>query len=305
MSGGGHPADHSVELEQMKEQAAEKERIRQAAADKAESAKMVQLRNAAMGSGRSRARGYFSEQGVNPDDYMSYIGDLLNEISSGISPDDKNPGSYYKDVGQRAFNTAETAYRGKESRTLDQLFSPNFEYQRVGDTLDDPFLQSIEGEQRQTAEQFLNNLLSRGVINPTGFAAGEKDLDRQSSGVRAKLNEIGTGALETGRQSLRDIANRGRSTASNLHLGQAFDPYSVGGDVDKAFSTFLTGLGDTLRGKVGGANLFDTSGLPVVAGAAQGAGNTPYDPKALAGLFSTDDDETKKNDRVNTSTGIF
>lgn len=302
MSAPSPPPDRSVELRQLELDAAEKDRQRQAAADEAKRQAALAARSAAVTGARSQAENYFNQQGVAPDAYEGDIQSYINSVLGGISPDDPNPGAYFTGVGEQAYTSAQSGERNRAMRELDREFAPNFEYTRIPDTMDDPVLAAIEAEQRQTADQYVNNLLSRGVITAPGATAAESALDKQKNAVMAMLNELGMGALETGRESLRGVTNRARSTASQKPLGTPFDPYSYGTEVDQKFSDWLTNLGGALRGKVT-KNLYDTSGLPTIAGAAQGAGNTAYNPKAVAGLLNPEDDNTDPN-RLN-ATSVF
>lgn len=301
MSGGGsHPADNSVQLQKDKFTHDDKVAADALAKTNKENTRLTGLATTAKTGAQTAADAYFNQMGVDPSAYEGIIGNLINATS--VPQYDPNPGSYYTNVGQNAYTQAETQGQNKATSGINALFDPNYEYTRVPDTLDDPFLASIDAEQRQTAESFLNNLVSRGVITESGRGAAESDLERQNAGVMAKLNELGTGALATGRQGISDIVNRGRSAASGLKLGTAFDPNTYKTQVDTAFNDFLNNLGTTLRGKVTG-NLFDTSGLPVIAGAAQGAGVTPTTNLGAFGT-TTEDDKTAQN-RTNTSTGVF
>ena len=302
MSSPAPAKDNSVELAQMQQAAAEKAAAqeRQDAADKA--TKLAALRSNAATGAKGSAESYFTEQGLVPGDYESQIQNQINQILSGISPDDPNPGAYFSNIGETAYGSAQDAQRNKYSRTLDTLFPANFETARISDTTDDPTIGAIDAEQRQSADAILRNMLARGVITDTGFTAGEAGLDKQEPGVRARLNEIGGTELATGRSKLTGIANTGRQAASTYKLGASFDPYSYGSQVDQAFADFMNNLGGSIRAKAPG-NLFDTSGLASIAGAGSGAQNTKFDPNALAGVVDSTDDE--KNRLNNAGTSIF
>jgi hypothetical protein len=306
--GGGVPQDNSVQLEQMREAQANRQQARQDALDKQNATKLANLRTAARGAGGSEANAYFQSQGLDPSSYEGQIQQKLNDIAAGISDTDPNPSSYYKDVGQQVYDAATSAGRATAQTGLDRVFPTNFDYTRIPTTAADPTVNAIEAEQRQTAENYLNNLKARGVITDAGYSAGEKNLDTQSAGVLARLQEIGSGALATGRQSLDDIRNQAYNAASNLKLGQSFDPSSYSSQLDTAYNNFINNLGTTIRGKVGTANLFDTSGLGAIAGAGQFGQNTAYDPKAIAGIMGnttdTTDNSTSQANRTG-ATGVF
>jgi len=102
--------------------------------------------------------------------------------------------------------------------------------------------------------------------------------------------------LGTGQQSLRDVANRGRQSASALKADQAFNASDFGSEVDRLTGEFLANLGTGIRSRLTG-NLFNTAGLGTLAGAAQGAQNTPFDPAVLAGA-PTEPDENKEEEQA-------
>ena len=294
MSAPSMPPDNSMQIEAMRQQQAQEAR---AAEDKKEAARkeeLLGLRTSAGPSGRTAAEDYFRQQGLDPATYGGDIGSKVSKTLAGIAADDPNPGAAFADIGQSLFSELEGGARSKAGRDLDALFSPDFEMKRLGWTVDDPYLAGVEAEQRSSADEILRRMLERGVITDTGFAAGEADLDKQAAGVKSRLNEIGTGLLGTGQQSLRDVANRGRTAASQLHLGTAFDPNSFGSEADRITSEFLANLGTGIRSRITG-NLFSTGGLGSVAGGAQGGQNTTFDPATTAGVdtATTKDEEDK------------
>lgn len=299
MSGSSPPPDNSVQVKQMEIDEAARQQAAQDKKDAEAKAALQALRGNVRTNAGNQVNQFFSQQGLDPSQYSSDINSYLDSILSGISPDDPNPGSYFKDAGQSAFNQFQGAARAKAGTQLDRIFSPNYETKRIPFTLDDPYLDSIEAEQRSSADDIVRNMLDRGVITQSGFNAAEADLDKQSAGVKSRLNELGTTAIAGGQQSLRDIANQARQDAANLNLGTTFDPYSYSGEADQAFNDFINNLGTNIRAKITG-NMFNTTGLGAIAGAAQGAGNTAYNPAAAAGLSadatsdSTDDKDKQK-----------
>lgn len=300
MSSPSMPPDHSMEVAQMENQRADKAAAdaKQAAIDK--KAELLGLRTSAQGAGRQSASDYLTSQGVDASRHSTDIDSTINSILGGISPDDPNPGSFFTDVGKTVQNNIQGGQRAAAGRSLDALFAPDFETRRLPFTVDDPYLTSVEAEQRGSADDIIRRMLDRGVITPTGFSAAEADLDRQGAGVKSRLNEIGTNLIGGGQQSLRDVANRGRQSASNLNVDQPFNAGDFGTEVDRLTSEFLGSLGTNIRSRVTG-NLFNTNGLGGIAGAAQGAQNTPFDPAALAGVDDTN--KPKKDDT--TSNPIF
>jgi hypothetical protein len=301
MSAPKAPPDNSMMIEQMRQQAAERQRAEERAAAEQKKQQLAELRTGAANTGRSSAQSYFTGRGLDPGAYAGDIDSLITSTLSGIGPEDPNPGSYFSNIGETAFNRAQDNARTKYARELDKMFAPNYELSKIPWTLDDPYLASIESEGRSEADQYIRNLLDRGVITNTGYQAATSDLEKQAPGVRSRLNEIGTTTLAEGQGKLKEIGNRGRQTASTLALGTPFDPYAFSGEADTAFNEFIAGLGDAIRGKAP-KQLFDTAGLGAIAGAGQGALNTRFDPEAMAGVAK---DKANEDEEEKTPESIF
>lgn len=245
---------------------------------------------------KSSAYEYLAGLGLNPNDYDADLNNKLNEAFSYTADDDPNIGQYINNLGEQVYGQRQDATRNKATRDINTTFAPDFETSRIGDTADDAILSGIQGEQRSKADDYVNNLVKRGVITSSGQAAANKNLDDQGARVRTILDELGRSSLESGRSRLTDIANRGRQAASNLTPGNTFDPNSYVGQANQAFDEFTAGLGDSIRSKVPG-DLYDTSSLASIAGSAQGAGNLKFDPSALAGVIKPEGEDvvpTKK-----------
>jgi hypothetical protein len=291
------PPDNSAQVEAQREQAQQQAQAAADAKAAQDKADLLALRTSSAAAGTTSAKNYFSQQGLDPSQYGTDIDSQISSILAGISPTDPNPGAAFQDVGARIYNQSTAAAQSKAGSALDKLFPGNFETQRINQQTIDPYIQGIDTEQRQSADAIIQNMLSRGVITPSGQSAAEAELDRQNPGVLAKLNEIGTGTVASEQQSLRDIANQGRTAAQTLKLGSDFNPQSYGSQADQQFSDFINNLGTTLRGKVGSANLFNTTGLAAIAGAGQGAQNLPFDPTAQQGVIDPNAQANQQKDQ--------
>lgn len=265
----------------------------QADKDKASATAADQLfRTNASGAAKNSANSYFSNLGLDPSQYSGDIDTKINEILGLSAPGDKDLGSHLSGLGESIYNARQNAGQQQALRGVNSTFAPDFERSRISDSVDQPIISEIGGQQRDKADTYINNLFKRGVINSTGVAGAEKNLDDQGAKVRTTLDDLGRGVISSGRQSLTDIANRGRQNASNLQLGQTFDPSTYGAQADTATNDWLSKLGDNIRSRIP-SNLYDTSNLASVAGGAQGAQNLKFDPSALAGKAvpgQTDDD---------------
>lgn len=266
--------------------AAAKEAADKAAADQANQL----MRTNAATAGKSSAEKYFSDLGLDPSSYDNDIDSKISEILNLSAPDDPNIGSYFSGLGDTIYNSRQNADRTKALRGVDSLFSPDFDRSKISDSFDDPYLADVNTSERGKADSYIDNLFKRGVINSVGVQGAERNLDDQGAKVRTTLDDLGQGIISSGRQSLNDVANRGRTNASTLSLGQSFDPNSYATEADNTLNDFSGKFGDLLKSRLPG-NLYDTSNLASVAGGAQGAQNLKFDPNALAGKQSTLDDD--------------
>lgn len=302
MSAPDAPPDNSLAVAQFNAQQADAQRARDKADADAAAQKLADLRNSSKNNAITTTDKYFQNLGLDPNNYASDIDTQINQILNGINPSDPNPGSYFSTAPQDIYGSLTKNAQTNAGTMLDKLFTPNYAQTRITNTMDDPIIASIINDQRSGADAIIQNMLKRGVITDTGAAASEKDLDSQLPGIRTKLNTIGDQAISGGQQKLNDIINQARTTAGTLKLGQSFDPSTYSTNVDQAFNDFIGSLGDTIKSNVTG-NLFNTGGLSTVAGAAQGAGNTAYNPKAAAGVI--DDSDQTNNTTNKQSENIF
>ena len=288
MSGASPPPDNSAQVEAMREQA---QREAQQAADAKAAQHVTDLRQPTI-TARSGATGtvddYFTQHGVDPTQYAGSIESQLNNILTGISPSDENPGSSFTGAGQSIWDALTTAGQTKAMNTVNQNFAPNFESTKVPFTLDDPYIAGIAGDQYNDADKIIQNMLARGVLTSGGAASAEADLANQKPGVTAKLTDIGSGLISKEQSDLSGIGNKARQAAGNIQLGQTFDPSTYSTQADQSFNDFIGSLGDQIRAQVPG-KLFNTAGLAAIGGAGQGAGNTAFNPNIAAG---TPDDTT-------------
>lgn len=291
MCGGGGGQDNSDKVAAIEAQAAREAREAAAAEAARKEQQFIANLNSAFGTGVQGAQDYFTMQGLDPSEYMNAITSRANAVRGTVPQGDLAPGTYFNNLGEQVWQMEQEAARNKAMRGLDSFAPTGFASKRITNDVDDEFINAIIEEQLQGGDNYIRNLLDRGVITGSGYTAAQKNLQNQRSGASARLQELGLGILEGGRAGAENILADARSSASNLRLGTAFDPYSYQGDVNNYFSDFFNNLGDKLRGAAP-TNLFDTAGLAGIAGAAQGAQNTAFNPLALGGVNTDDDEET-------------
>jgi hypothetical protein len=281
------PEDKSDEVARINAEEAARAREEERRQEEAARKRFEDALASAYATSQQSASNYFSSQGLDPSTYEGDIAAALASARSRVPDLDSSPGTYFEGLGAQLYNSLQDASRARASRSIDPIFSSGFAKNRITDTVDDPYLASILDDQFGEAQSYIDNLLQRNVITDSGYAAALKDLENQKSGARLSLEDLGRSTIESGRTSLRDIASNARNTASNLNLGDIFDISSYEQEANKAQEDFFANLADSLRASAP-SDLFDTSSLANIAGQRQGAGNTAFDPQALAVIFGTD-----------------
>lgn len=288
MSGGSAPKDNSVQLASMEQAAAREERARKEASDLQARQRWEQQLGSTFSSATDQAKQYFQSRGLDPSQYEGYIQTAANKARSGVPDLAANPGTYFDNLGAQVYDELQGGKRAEYLRGINTVAPDGFANSRITNDVDDPFIDSILQEQRGSAEGYLRNMLDRGTVTQSGFDAGLQDIEQQGYGARARLNEVSLGELEKGRSSLSNIANRGRTAASNFELGGSFDPFSYGSEIDSTAADFFANLGNNIRA-VAPKALFNTAGLANIAGAAQGQQNLPFMPSS--GMPANDDED--------------
>ena len=67
-----------------------------------------------------------------------------------------------------------TATRQAAMSTVGGAFAPEFENSLIPTSITDPFETEVYNQQRASADEYLNRLLKRGVVSPTGASAGKR-----------------------------------------------------------------------------------------------------------------------------------
>lgn len=292
--GGSAPEDHSAEVARIEQQAANEQRLREEQQQKVKQAEFDKRINSAFGTGTRGAENYFRSQGLDPGKYRSQITQGATDIRGGIPNLDANPQSYFANLGQQIYDAEQGNERNRDLSAINTIAPTGFSTDRISDTADDDIINAILGEQQQGGEEYISNLLNRGVVTAGGADAARKNLAGQRPTALSRLSTLGRGELETGRSGAENLVNKGRTTASNQRLGDIFDPYKVGTQLTDYFGNFFKDLDTNIRGKAP-TDLFSTSGLANIAGAAQGAGNTAFNPNAVAGIFDDNTDDEENN----------
>lgn len=302
MCGGGTPPppkDNSVELLQMQLAADEAARLREEERQRLEQGQFDERLASAFDSSVAEAEQNIAGRGLDINEFLPLIMDDLQRAKGLVPNLDPTPQQYFSGVVDAALQGERDIRRGNYGRQIDAFAPFGFANSRIQGTLDDDAILAILEEDLTRARNEAQGAFDRGVLTQTGLTGAFNELDRQRSGVSARLQDLGGGVLEEGRQSLRDIADQGRTRASLYELGGQFNPLDFKSRIDNAFVDFRNALDSRLRGRVQPGSLFDTSSLLNIAGAAQGAQNTGVS------LVGGTGKKTEDEERGLGSTGVF
>src|SRR4249920_1757908 len=95
-----------------------------------------------------------------------------------------------------------TATRQAALGTVGGAFAPEFQSSWLPGTTTDALEAEYYGKQRAGVDEYLNNLFKRGVITDVGRNRANEEIERQSTGVRSKLDSIGQMLLNQERDTL-------------------------------------------------------------------------------------------------------
>jgi hypothetical protein len=295
--------DRDVRMQQLRdEQARADTQIAKADTEKVDARnKFTTGLSAAEAAGRTGADTYLSSRGMPSD--AGTISRIVESIRKQIPDLDPNPEKYFTDEAYgTGLNTIAQGTRDRLGNQVQSQFAPGFERTLVSDTADDPFIESILGEQRAGAQQVLDFNKKRGLLNDTGYGAAQNAINTQGSAARSTLGQIGESILGKYRQNLSDIRGEAGTAASGYQFGQA-EP-NVGSYYERAQKKAgedIAGIEGSIRGAVGGTNYFD-------APAALGKGGTMQGPIDLttAGAVGPMAENTKRDKgRGLGSSGVF
>lgn len=305
--GGGAPMvqDNSLQIEQMRQDAARAEQARQDAEKlRLEQEFNTNLGNAVTGA-KTTGQNYAGSRGLDPTSMDTVIDRIINDAKLKVPKLDSNPGSYFtSDLFSTGFANEEQNRRAGYTGQVNNKFNAGYDRNLIGDTSDDAILDAILGEQRANAEKQLQFNRARGVINDTGFNEAQNRFRGQEAAARSTLTGIGDAVLGTARGGLNDIKGEAGSAASSWNLGNSdftVDPYW--GRATEYANTAKTGLEGKVRSAVGSTQLFDIPSILAAAGTAQG----PINLTTAQQVDGTPGFESKKtkNERGLGSTGAF
>lgn len=285
MSGGKAPQTGTnwMDVQRDQEQRAYEEKLRIAADEKAAQQKTANVearnRSATQGINDARTRAYTTlrQRGIDPANFGGVIEQTLQNTLNGIGEEDTKAGSYFTDsLFDEAFGRVRDDRRAAYTNNASKVWKPGFENDYFKSDADDSFINSILGQQKDQATQYVNRARSRGQLDETGFNAALGKIGEMEQTGRSTANKLGDAVLQGNRTRLSDIANNAKAAAGSYELGQGdFDLGTYGNQFNDKLGAMNSSLQGDIYGALEGQNFFDVGDIISRGGAVQGAVNAP------------------------------
>ena len=234
-------------------------------------------------TGAAQAQQYFKDQGADFAPYSGSVDQAIRQIAATLNPNETPAANTFANVGQDVYNRMLNQGRTRAQSALQPHFGTGFEQRLLPNTATDATIKSIQQEQFGEAQQYIDNLLNRGVITQPGYDKAFQNLQGQQGQVNLQLQDIGKDILAGGQQDLTDIGNTAGLAAGNLSLGAKFNTAPYLNQTAQAIQKFNQNLPAAFKTQIQGP-LFDTTNLANIAGkVTQGGQNTKFEPYSLAG----------------------
>lgn len=314
MSGGGGggginmpPADNSLQLEAMREAAADRAnaQAKQDAADK--EAKFQTNLSTAVTGAKATGKDYLGTRGLSSDQYGSVIDSIINDQKARVPSLDPNPGGYFtSDTFESGLNNYQNTQRANLNNKVNNLFTPGFETSMLPDSLSGSVIDSILGDQKTNAQRQIDANRSRGLLNDSGYNVAEQQLGQQAGAGRSTLQSLSDSILGKDRQDLLSFKGNAGSVASNYSLGSPtpdFQPYY--NQASEKAGKYSSDLNGSILGALGNTSLFDVPTILQKAGTAQGPQNLTTAASLAGSPFNNDNKNTFTPNRGLGSTGGF
>jgi hypothetical protein len=225
----------------------------------------------------------FQGQGVNPNNYMGYITPALQQAQQSIPDLTANPSTYFPtSLGQTILNQATGDQRTQATNALNQTFSPTYAQSMLPSSIMTQPISDMLSAKFDPLSSQLTNAMNRGTLTQTGYNAALDKMNQDKAAAQSQLQTLGQNILTGDQTSLGNIASGARTDASNLNLGQTFDPSSYASQGSTMAAQDIGGFGGALQNAAGNVQFADIQDLLNAGGAVQGANNpTAANPMML------------------------
>lgn len=240
--------------------------------------------------------------GIDHDPLTQLITQGLEGSRSALSMSNFNDRA--RSVADDAIGTQTGIARSRLGSQVDELFPQDFSSSRIPDTMDDAIIESLIGSRFEDATGFLDRAMSRGQLAESGYGRAYDDLLEQRTASNSRLQDLGLGVLDKGRQQLSSIGDEARQGASSFELGSSFDPNTFTSKADNAFSQFSSGLEGSILSALGSDPIFNPQASFSLGASSQSAFNPTQSATGLTEAIRAQR-ERQREDRGIGNQGAF
>ncbi len=231
-------------------------------------------RSAAMSAARTRAMKSLESRGVNPYDYMDTIDERLNYNASLLPATTEDfTGQFGDSFVDAVTSSIRDKSRNQATRWFDTNIAPNYEETLFSSTMDDPYVDSILGRQKQEALDTVTRARSRGQLDELGFTGAVNRIGELEKSGRSTAQSLSDAVLANKRSDLRKLIDQGKSAAGSLELGQTFNPQDWSGRIQSKAKELGSSIEGDVYGALSGQQFFDIGDVITKGGQAQGVSN--------------------------------
>lgn len=282
-SSGGAGPDNSLQLEQMKQDQAARDKAAfdaQTASDTAKKqADFASALTNAKSSALDRANLSVTEAGLDPTQFGDLFTRAINDKAALVPQLDGNPGGYFgDDFVNNVLTNYQQGQRMAKAREVQNTFTPGFANNLISSNADDPYISDILNSQRTAAQQVIDRAHARGNLDDTGYATAQSKLGNMYAQGNATAHTLGSAVIDNYRGKLSSIGDNALSNANSFNLGNTFDINTYTKQRDDQAAAYNSQLEGGVRNALAGQNFFDVGSLIAQAGTAQG----PVNPRLSA-----------------------
>jgi hypothetical protein len=222
--------------------------------------------------GTRKLQSYGLDQGDPYGIWESFTGQL-DSRNGQVQEGQDFAGLINESLFDEALSGARNKQRTTYSRDLMNDISDNYLDDTFANTIDDPILDAILGEQFGEANSYLTSARDRGQLNNIGFERALSNLEKEKQKARGELETLGRGVLTTNRNSVASKRDAVGSRINNFDFGDTIDLNSEKNRIRSTATDLIGSLDTDIRRSIGDRDFFDPNSLVAKSAAFTGTSN--------------------------------
>ncbi len=266
-------------IDERNRQAAEQQKLDEAAATQAALDKRNQF-NSALSGAQTRARGqaqnYFTSRGLSADPYNSAIEDMINQSTSTVPDLAPNPDTYFaNNIGETILNNSLRSKIDAKTGQLSSVFTPDYATKWMPYSEATPIVNTELSNSFDPLTTQLDNAHKRGVLNDVGYSGATTRLNQDRNAAQSQISSIAQGIIDANRSNVNDYITGAKNDVANasIYNVDSLDPNSYFATAADRVNSLRGRLAGDVRSAVGDTTYSDLLTLLNAGGVVQGATN--------------------------------